>query len=52
MAFRSRWWPPWWWRKELCSSSGEFSFDGGMEVELKGISRPHRVFAVDWQADS
>jgi class 3 adenylate cyclase len=36
--------------RELCSSSGEFSFDGGIEVELKGLSRPHRVFAVDWQS--
>ena len=39
--------------RELCTSSGEFSFDGGVEVELKGLSRPHRVFGVDWEpADS
>ena len=35
--------------RELCTSSGEFSFDGGVEVELKGLSRPHRVYGVDWE---
>jgi class 3 adenylate cyclase len=35
--------------KELCASSGEFDFDGGQEIELKGLSQPHRVFTVRWK---
>ena len=34
--------------KELCASSGEFSFDRGQEIELKGLSQPHKVFSVSW----
>ncbi len=34
--------------RELCASSGEFAFDGGQELELKGLSQPHRVFSVRW----
>jgi class 3 adenylate cyclase len=34
--------------KELCASSGEFDFDRGQEIELKGLSQPHRVYAVTW----
>jgi class 3 adenylate cyclase len=34
--------------KELCTSSGEFTFDDGEEVELRGLSQPHRVFSVHW----
>jgi class 3 adenylate cyclase len=34
--------------KELCASSGEFEFDRGQEIELKGLSQPHRVFSVSW----
>ena len=34
--------------KELCASTGEFEFDRGQEIELKGLSQPHRVFAVSW----
>ena len=34
--------------KELCASTGEFDFDRGQEIELKGLSQPHRVFAVTW----
>ncbi len=34
--------------KELCASSGEFDFDRGQEIELKGLSQPHRVFSVSW----
>lgn len=34
--------------KELCTSSGEFEFDRGQEIELKGLSQPHRVFTVAW----
>jgi class 3 adenylate cyclase len=35
--------------KELCASTGEFDFDRGQEIELKGLSQPHRVFSVSWQ---
>lgn len=34
--------------KELCASAGEFDFDGGQEIDLKGLSQPHRVFTVRW----
>ncbi|HVF32113.1 MAG TPA: adenylate/guanylate cyclase domain-containing protein, partial [Acidimicrobiales bacterium] len=34
--------------KELCASTGEFDFDRGQEIELKGLSQPHRVFSVSW----
>jgi class 3 adenylate cyclase len=34
--------------KELCASSGEFDFDRGQEIELKGLSRPHKVFTAAW----
>ena len=32
--------------KELCASSGEFAFDEGCELELKGLSQPQRVYRV------
>jgi eukaryotic-like serine/threonine-protein kinase len=32
--------------KELVAPSGEFAFDQGREVELKGLAGSHRVFAV------
>jgi class 3 adenylate cyclase len=34
--------------KELTSSSGEFEYDAGRDVTLKGISDPQRLFAVHW----
>ena len=34
--------------RELCASTGEFEFDGGAEVELRGLSQPHRVYSVPW----
>ena len=34
--------------KELCATSGEFEFDRGQEIDLKGLSQPHRVFSVSW----
>jgi class 3 adenylate cyclase len=34
--------------KELCASSGEFEFDRGQEIDLKGLSQAHKVFAVAW----
>lgn len=34
--------------KELCASAGEFEFDRGQEIELKGLSQPHRVYSVSW----
>ena len=35
--------------KELTAHAGEFSFDAGREVELKGIG-PQRVHRVAWQS--
>jgi class 3 adenylate cyclase len=34
--------------KELTSSGGDIAFDGGRDVELKGLSEPQRVYAVAW----
>jgi class 3 adenylate cyclase len=34
--------------KELCASSGEFEFDRGQEIDLKGLSQSHKVFSVSW----
>ncbi len=34
--------------KELTESSGEFVFDGGRQVELKGLAGKQRVFEVKW----
>jgi class 3 adenylate cyclase len=34
--------------KELVDSAGDLRFDPGREVELKGLSGSHRVFAVQW----
>ncbi len=33
----------------LTKSAGEFGFDDGREVELKGISGPQQVHAVEWR---
>ncbi len=35
--------------RELAGGSDEFAFDGGREVELKGLSGRYRVFAADWE---
>jgi class 3 adenylate cyclase len=35
--------------KALTESAGEFTFDAGREVELKGISGPQRVHLVEWR---
>jgi class 3 adenylate cyclase len=35
--------------KELTESSGDLVFDDGEDVELKGLSRPHRVHRVEWR---
>jgi class 3 adenylate cyclase len=35
--------------KELTESSGQFRFDEGRDVELKGLSGAHRVFELEWQ---
>ncbi len=37
------------WLKALTESAGEFAFDAGREVALKGISEPQRVHAVEWR---
>lgn len=34
--------------RDLCASTGEFEFDGGSEVELRGLSQPQRVYSVPW----
>ena len=35
--------------RELCAPTGEFTFDSGREMELKGLSQPHRVYSVIWR---
>jgi class 3 adenylate cyclase len=34
--------------RELCVSTGEFAFDGGAEIELRGLSQPQRVYRLSW----
>ena len=36
--------------RELVESAAEFTFDRGRDVELKGLTGRHRVFAVRWEA--
>jgi class 3 adenylate cyclase len=36
--------------RELTATTGEVTFDGGREVELKGLGTPHRVFSVNWES--
>jgi len=35
--------------RELTGGAEEFAFDGGRELELKGLSGLQRVFGVEWQ---
>jgi class 3 adenylate cyclase len=35
--------------KALTESAGEFRFDAGREVELKGITGAQKVYAVGWE---
>jgi class 3 adenylate cyclase len=35
--------------KQLVESTGELSFDGGRQVELKGLKGAYEVFAVGWE---
>ena len=35
--------------KALADAVGEFSFDGGRETDLQGITGPQRVHAVEWR---
>jgi class 3 adenylate cyclase len=35
--------------RELTASTGEFAFDNGRDVELKGLAGTHRVYAVEGQ---
>ena len=35
-------------RRELTASSGDFEFEDGRDVELKGLSGLHRVYPVTW----
>ena len=34
--------------KELTEAGGDIEFDGGREIELKGLTGTQRVFAVNW----
>ena len=34
--------------RELTASSGDFEFEDGRDVELKGLSGLHRVYPVTW----
>ena len=34
---------------QLCESSGEFVFDEGREVVLKGLSQPYVVHGLKWE---
>jgi class 3 adenylate cyclase len=36
--------------REVVAAGGEFEFDGGREVELKGIRGSQRVYRVPWEA--
>ncbi|HYY05313.1 MAG TPA: ATP-binding cassette domain-containing protein [Candidatus Limnocylindria bacterium] len=36
--------------RELTGGAEEFAFDGGRELELKGLRGLHRLFAVNWEA--
>ena len=36
--------------KALTEPAGEFTFDAGREVELKGITGPQQVHAVEWRS--
>jgi class 3 adenylate cyclase len=38
--------------RERVGDGGDLRFDAGREVELKGISGTHRIFALQWQRDS
>jgi hypothetical protein len=38
--------------RELVESSGEFTFDGGRDVELKGLVGTYRLFGLQWEAPS
>ncbi len=35
--------------KALTESAGEFIFDEGREIDLKGISEPQQVYQVEWR---
>lgn len=34
--------------KELTDTGGDIEFDGGKEVELKGLTGTQRVFVISW----
>lgn len=35
--------------RELAGSNGDFAFDDGRQVDLKGLTGPHVVYALDWK---
>jgi class 3 adenylate cyclase len=36
--------------KELTDSGGDLNFDDGREVELRGLTKPYRLYTVDWRS--
>jgi class 3 adenylate cyclase len=36
--------------KELTDSGGDLDFDEGREVELRGLTKPYRLYTVDWRS--
>ena len=34
--------------KQLTESGGDLGFDGERDVELKGLSGPHRIYTLNW----
>jgi len=38
--------------RELTVSAGDLNFDAGRELELKGLSGAHRVYALEWARDA
>jgi putative ABC transport system ATP-binding protein len=38
--------------REMTASTGDFAFDAGRDVALKGLSGTQRVYAVDWEGEA
>ncbi|MGH7779822.1 MAG: hypothetical protein ACREQR_08340 [Candidatus Binataceae bacterium] len=34
--------------KDLTAGAGELKFDAGRDLELKGLTAPNRVYALEW----
>lgn len=37
--------------RDLTVSAGDLNFDAGRDLELKGLTGPHRVYALEWADD-